>query len=183
VCAGTLRPAPSLPPPPSVDRCLALLAYEGVARNLVARLKYRNHRDALDGLAAAMAALVPPATVVDAVTWAPTTPARRLGRGFDHAELLARAVALTLRRPCRALLLRRPGPAQTGRSRVERGRGPVLTDRGRCPPSVLLVDDVVTTGATVSAAARALRGAGAVHVTVLVAARTPFRPGVRRAQG
>ena len=182
-CAATLRPAPSLPPPPSVDRCLAVLAYEGVARDLVARLKYRNHRDALAGLAAAMAALVLAPGTVDAVTWAPTTPARRRGRGFDHAELLARAVARRLHRPCRRLLDRHPGPAQTGRNRAERGRGPVVTPRGRCPPSVLLVDDVVTTGATVSAAAGALRAAGAVHVTVLAAARTPVHPRAWRAKG
>ena len=172
-CASTLRPAPSLRVPPGVDSCLAVLAYEGVARHLVAKLKYRNHRDALGGLAAAMAALVLVPAAVDVVTWAPTTAARRRARGFDHAELLARAVAHRLHRPCHPLLVRHPGPPQTGRSRGERRAGPVLSPRGRCPPSVLLVDDVVTTGATVSAAARALRSAGAARVSVVAAARTP----------
>jgi predicted amidophosphoribosyltransferase len=151
---------------------VALLAYDGPARHLLARLKYANERAALRGLAAALAALAPPGT--DVVTWVPTTSARRRDRGFDQAELLARAVARRLRRPCRPLLRRVPGPAQTGRSRVERRADPPrFTARPRPAGDVLLVDDVVTTGATAGAAARALRGAGARRVVLLAAARTP----------
>ena len=111
---------------------------------------------------------------VDVVTWAPTTPARLRARGFDQARLLARAVARELHLPCRPLLRRNPGPAQTGRDAAARHTGPAFA--GRTPLAgrrVLLVDDVVTTGATVSAAARALRRAGAERVTVVAAARTP----------
>jgi predicted amidophosphoribosyltransferase len=172
-CADDLRPAPVLPAPPGVDACTAVLAYDGAARELVARLKYRNHRTALAGLAAAMAAVVvhPP----DVVTWAPTTADRRRARGFDHAELLARAVARRLRRPCRPLLLRRPGPPQTGRSLADRRLGPRLVGVAlrRPPGHVLVVDDVVTSGATASAAAVALRAVGVGRVDVLAAARTP----------
>ncbi|MGH9184006.1 MAG: ComF family protein [Acidimicrobiales bacterium] len=176
-CRARLRPAPALPAPPGVDACLALLAYEGPGRELVARLKYRNHRAALPGLAAAMASLVGGPARVDVVTWVPTTPARRRERGFDQAELLARAVARQLRRPCRRLLARSPGPPQTGRGRAQRHAGPPLSARPLSGGHVLLVDDVVTTGATVTAGARALRAAGAHGVTALVAARTPLRPG------
>lgn len=175
-CAALLRPAPSLPAPPGTDSCLALLAYEGGGRELVARLKYRNHRSALPGLAAALADLVRDPGTLDVVTWAPTTPDRRRRRGFDQAELLARGVARRLGRPCRRLLVRYPGPAQTGRTRVERRRGPSLHPCRPAPASVLVVDDVLTSGATASAAAWALRSAGASRVVVLVAARTP-RPG------
>ncbi|HEX8771251.1 MAG TPA: phosphoribosyltransferase family protein, partial [Acidimicrobiales bacterium] len=98
------------------------------------------------------------------MTWAPTTGARRRERGFDQAELLARAVARRLGLPCRRLLRRRPGPAQTGRDREGRQSGPAFTTRRVTGPArVLLVDDIVTTGATVSAAARALRAAGAIE--------------------
>jgi predicted amidophosphoribosyltransferase len=166
-----MRPAPALPPPPGVDACNAVLAYDGPARELVARLKYRNHRSALGGLAAAMAATV--VDLPDVVTWVPTTPARRRQRGFDHAELLARAVARHLRRPCRALLGRGPGPPQTGRPLAERRAGPVLVARGPVAGRVLVVDDVVTSGATCAAAARALRRAGASAIDVVAAARTP----------
>ncbi|HEX9991703.1 MAG TPA: hypothetical protein VGB14_02120, partial [Acidimicrobiales bacterium] len=112
-CAASLHRAPPLATPPGVDRVVALLAYEGVGRELVARTKYRNRRAALPWLAAAMAALVA-GIDVDLVTWVPTTPARRRRRGFDQAELLARRVAARLRLPCRPLLHRLPGPAQTG---------------------------------------------------------------------
>ena len=170
-CTAALRPAPALPPPPGVDACFAVLAYDGPARDVVARLKYRNHRTALAGLAAAMAASV--TTAPDVVTWAPTTTARRRDRGFDHAELLARAVARHLRRPCRSLLERGTGPPQTGRPLAERLGGPRLVPRRPVSGRVLLVDDVVTSGATATAAALALRAAGAGTVDVVAAARTP----------
>lgn len=173
-CAAELRPAPDLLPPPGVDRCIAVLAYEGPARDVVARIKYRNHRAALDGLAAAMAStLGPDRGGVDVVTWAPTTDARRRARGFDHAELLAAAVADRLGLDLQRLLRRRPGPPQTGRSLQARRRGPDLAPVAPAPDHVLVVDDVVTSGATAAAAAAALRRAGATRITVLAAARTP----------
>lgn len=173
-CRDAMRPAPALPPPPGVDVCSAVLAYEGPARELVARLKYRNHRTTLAGLARAMATMV--ADLPDVVTWAPTTAERRRRRGFDHAELLARAVAHHLGRPCRPLLDRAPGPPQTGRPLAGRRTGPRLVASVRPPAHVLVVDDVVTSGATCSAAARALKGAGAGVVDVVAAARTPPPP-------
>ena len=173
-CRAAIRPAPALALPEGLDGCAAALAYEGPARELVARLKYRNARSAVPFLTASMAALVD-ASTVDVVTWAPTTTARRRSRGFDHAQLLARAVARRLGLPCRALLWRRPsdGP-QTGRSLAQRRRGPIFDPRRTVPARVLLVDDVVTSGATASAAARGLRAGGARQVQLVVAARTPL---------
>lgn len=191
-CLALLQRPPPMPPPAGVDALVALLAYEGVGRELVARVKYRNGRAALPWLAAQLATRVqaaqrrgPPA---DIVTWAPTTGRRRRRRGFDHAELLARAVAAELGLPCVRLLQRGPGPPQTGASFAERRRRPVL----RVPPRarararaagrrVLVVDDVCTSGSTLAVAARALRQAGATSVTAAVAARTlgrglPGRP-------
>jgi ComF family protein len=170
-----LERAPTLAAPPDVDGCVAVLAYEGAGRELVARLKYRNARSTVRWLAAQMAALVDVAGV-DVVTWVPTSTDRRRQRGFDQAELLARAIARHVHRPCRRLLIRRAGPPQTGRSLHERRAGPVLaarpSDRAR---SVLLVDDVITTGTTISVAARALRTAGFSHVSAVSAARTPLK--------
>ncbi|MCU1451511.1 MAG: hypothetical protein JWP02_3681, partial [Acidimicrobiales bacterium] len=102
---------------------MAALSYTGVGREVVARLKYRNARTVLPALVSAVAALVDPGSV-DVVTWAPTSAVRRRERGFDQAGLLARGVARRLRRPCRALLVRHPGPAQTGRPGRDRREGP-----------------------------------------------------------
>jgi predicted amidophosphoribosyltransferase len=173
-CAEGLRAPPVLAPPVGLDGCASLFVYEGAGRELVARLKYRNARAALRPLADALVALVDGAHV-DVVTWPPTTAARRRGRGFDQSALLARAVARRLGRPCRRLLRRRPGPPQTGRPAVARRQGPVFLPARPGTGSVLLVDDVRTTGATLVAAARALREAGARHVWAVTLAQTPER--------
>jgi predicted amidophosphoribosyltransferase len=167
-----LRPPPSLPPPPGVDRCVAATAYEDAGRTLVAALKFRAESSAVRFAARALAVRLDVAGL-DVVTWAPTTGRRRRRRGGDHAERLARAVAAEVGLPCRRLLLRRPGPAQAGQGAAGRRRGPPLAAARRAPRGVLLVDDVVTTGGTVAAAAKVLRDAGASVVVVACAARTP----------
>jgi predicted amidophosphoribosyltransferase len=155
-----------------VDRCLALLAFEGAGADLVAGIKYRNRRTAVPALGRAMAALVVAAGGdAAAVTWIPTTPAHRRARGFDHGQLLARHVAAHLHLPCRRLLVRGAGPAQTGRSRAERLAGPHVAAVRAASGLVVAVDDVVTTGSTASAAATALAAAGATAVWVVAAAR------------
>jgi predicted amidophosphoribosyltransferase len=175
-CARTLRAPPALPPPAGVDRWLALFAYEGVARELVARVKYRRTRATVPWLATRMARLVVAAGAdidVGVATWAPTTTPRRHARGFDHAEVLARALARDLGLRARPTLRRRPGPPQTGQPAAARRAGPQFDIRGALPARVLLVDDVATTGATIAAAAAALRLAGVTWVVAVTAARTP----------
>ena len=165
-----------LPIPPDLDSLRAVLAYEGGARQIVAGLKYRNARGGLAQLAAAMAAVSPDTALV---TWVPTTSVRSRQRGFDQAELLARAVAARLARPCRQMLLRSPGAPQTGRSLAGRLEGPILHARGVVAGlDVLLVDDVVTSGATMASAARVLRDAGAGAVHGVAAAATPCTLGL-----
>lgn len=176
-CEAALRRPPLLPPPPGVDRLVALLAYEDEGRELVARLKYRNARSSVPWLADRLAGLVVDPHDVDAVTWLPTTGRRRRRRGFDQSELLARAVARRLRLPCARLLRRAAGPPQTGRSLVERRQRPPLSaSTVRTPARVLVVDDVCTSGASLSAAAAALRNRGThVVVAATVARALPHR--------
>jgi predicted amidophosphoribosyltransferase len=177
-CAGTIRPAPALAPPAGLDALAVPFAYAGVTRELVARAKYRHRHAALgwlaDATAHALDAVALPADVV--VTWAPTTAARRRARGFDQAEVLAAAVAAVRDHPVRGVLRRIGHDHQTGRTRAERIDAPtfrVVRPAAVTGRSVLVVDDVVTTGATLTAAAATLRAAGATGVIGAVAARRP----------
>lgn len=114
----------------------------------------------------------------DLVTAVPVPLLRRLRRGFNQAELLARHVASALGRPYRETLRRRGNARQVGRSRAQRLAlgAHTFVARARIAGEVLLVDDVLTTGATAAACTTALRHAGAHGVRVLTLARTP-RPG------
>jgi len=178
-CAAGLRYAGAAAPVPGVDSVAAVFAYEGAVRDLLLGLKYRNRRDALDWLADHLARVAPPG--FDTVTWAPTSAARAGRRGYDQAELLARRVAHVSHRPVRSMLRRSTRVAQTGLDGAARRHGLVFSPRTsrvfpswRPPPSrVLLVDDVTTTGATLTAAAAALRQVGAVEVHAVVVAQTP----------
>ena len=178
-CRRRLRAPVPAPPPAGIDAWWAAFAYEGAARELVARVKYRNVRAVVPWLAGATVAAVPAAvrpSLPGVVTWAPTGRDRRRQRGFDPAELLARAVARGLGARCVGLLDRLPGPAQTGLTGDARRRGPRFVPRRAVPARVVVVDDVATTGATLAAAASALRAADAQVVVALTAARTPPPP-------
>ena len=107
------------------------------------------------------------------VTWAPTTPERRAERGFDQAELVARHLAAMLGLPVRRLLRRTSSGHQTGSPRTVRLGGPVFVARPAQGLHVVVVDDVVTTGATFAAAIDALGRAGAAWVECVAVARTP----------
>lgn len=164
-------------------RVIAAMPFSGRGRDVLLGFKYRNRRQLAGHLAGLLvnrllAAGVRPGVDVDVVTWAPTTARRRRGRGFDQAQLVAEQVARQLGLRSRRLLERdgeaAPGSSQTGRTRAERLEGPVFRVRPDAAGSrVLVVDDVVTTGATLRAAAGALTAAGAGDVVLAAVASTP----------
>ena len=169
-----------LPPPheaarfPFVDRVLCPWDYEGAARRLILDLKLRGLAAAAEPLVAGMVDLVHRRGVrAQWVTYVPCRATDRRRRGFDHAEVLARGVARGVGLECRSALRRAVEvPDQAGLSAAQRSRnlGGVFVSEpaaGR----VLVVDDLVTTGATASACARALRAAGALGAEVLAACR------------
>jgi len=163
--------------PPPWRAAATLGPYEGTLRDLVLLFKNRGR----DELAAPLARLLartardagwesPAAVVPVPMTWL-----RRIRRGYDQAGLLGRRVARELGVPFSHALRRRAGGApQVGRSRSERLRLTASAFAARRPVAgrVVLVDDVITTGATAAGCARALARAGADEIYVLAIART-----------
>jgi predicted amidophosphoribosyltransferase len=163
--------------------------YEDVARELIAALKFRGGLGLARVAATAIAANVParasvrfPAkAVVSSIAagpegWTvvpvPAAPLRRRRRGYDPAELIAAEVSSLLGVPIKASLGRANGPRQVGRRRSERlASPPRVRAIGAAPKRALLVDDVLTTGATLAACASALRAAGCTELRAVVFAR------------
>lgn len=113
---------------------------------------------------------------VDVVVPVPLHPWRRFIRGYNQSEALARGLARILALPCKTSWLRRSRhtPRQVGKSAEERRKNVIGAFRAQKVPekiSILLVDDVLTTGATASEATKALLEAGASRVIVAILGR------------
>ncbi|HST44196.1 MAG TPA: ComF family protein [Luteimonas sp.] len=191
-CAWPLPvPRPEQPPPLRCGPCLrqapplqaahAAFVYAFPIDRLLPRFKF--HHDLAVGrlLAGAMVAVFAPLPRPDAIVPVPLHLSRLRSRGYDQALELARPVARCLGVPVHDRLLRRarqtaPQSRLDAASRVGNLRGAfaVRTPAGTAVPThVALVDDVMTTGATLHAAARALRAAGVARVDAWVCARAP----------
>lgn len=157
---------------PGLDRAWSSASHEGVARDLVAALKFRRLLPVADLIADRIQWLAPGTLLSGTMVPVPTAPLRSLARGFDPAAEIAAALAQRTGLPLNACLSRRGGGRQVGKRRSERiGHPPVIQARGEVPRSVLLIDDVLTTGSTLSACARALRSSGAIRVTAITFTR------------
>lgn len=104
---------------------------------------------------------------------APTSPAHRRLRGFDHTLYFARVFAHERKLTCTRLLVRHGNETQHFKNRTERLAQPVqsLEVIGKVPQNVLLLDDIYTTGATLRACVRKMHEAGVKRVFVAIIAR------------
>lgn len=171
--------------PPLYEAARAPWRYEGLARQAIGAFKYHHHLRLGRWLADAMAQAAVrslPIRDIAAVVPVPLHWLKRHLRGRNPTEELAREVAARLNRRClsQALSRVRWTSTQTRLSARQRARNvrDAFAARRRLVRglNVLLIDDVVTSGATANACARALKAAGARKVFVLAAARTGSDP-------
>ena len=162
-----------------MDAVVAPLRYGPPLDHYVHALKYRSARL----IGRALALLVAPelggrCAGIDALVPVPLHRTRLRERGYTQAQEIARTLGAALRLPVIERGIRRTAatPAQTGQSAAERRTGiaqAFRVERSLAGMNLAIVDDVVTTGATVNALAAALNGAGAARCIAVAVARTP----------
>ncbi len=164
--------------PLPVAWCDAWGEYRGALERLLQALKFERH----DFLDAALAGLLHETlaargdTAFDAIVAVPMSRARERHRGYNQAELLARALSLRTRIQCDMTLLARRGERATQSTLPKRARAANVRGAFAALPrvkskSILIVDDICTTGETLRACAAALRGAGAARVCAIAVAK------------
>ena len=162
-----------------IDSTAAIWYYKGSVRKALLRYKFNRGTYLAEpfGRFLAMKVMKEGLAEAELITWVPISPIRKLFRGYDQDELLARAAAKELGIPCVPTLKKvRHNRPQSGISGYARRRANVLGVY-RClageeimGKKILLVDDILTTGATASECARVLLTAGAESVYCAVAA-------------
>lgn len=171
--------------PPLGDGVVRLGAYDGVLREAVRRFKYGRWFEMGDWLGRLLAGSLQQSALIHSAAVVVPMPMpwpRRVHRGIDHARVIGEALGATAGAPVARVLRKRQGPPQSNRTSSERrragGRGMGLRQTHLAGAQAILVDDVLTTGASARAAVRLLRKAGAGRVVIAVAAVSdpPGRP-------
>ncbi len=177
IISGSLCPS-CLREPPQLDGIRSPFRFEGIIRDAIHHLKYRNLKALSSPLALLLADYLKETPIpADALVPVPLHPKRIRERGYNQSSLLARELGRLALLPVveGSLVRRRNTPAQARAGSVEERRrnvsGVFFCDGQLRERSVLLIDDVCTTGATLESCAIALKEAGATSVWGLVLAR------------
>ena len=164
---------------PFIDGCLSPLYYEGDVRQSLLRYKFHSATAYAEVYGEFLAKCIDENGIsCDSITWVPLSRGRLRSRGYDQARLLAEELARRQGFPCEALLRKlRNNPAQSGTGSLEKRRAnvqgvyQVIRPQAVQGKRILLLDDIVTTGSTLSECARMLRMAGAKQVMAATVAR------------
>lgn len=164
-----------------ISTCVSPLYYEGEVRDAILRFKFNDATIYADLFGGLLAGCIEENLKgrYDLISWVPLSKKRMKKRGYDQAMLLAMSAALKMNDVAVELLLKHTDvPAQSGVGSAEKRRANIsgvyiVADeelvRGR---RILLIDDIVTTGATLSECAKTLKYSGAEEVLCCTVART-----------
>ena len=154
-----------------LDQVQSIYDYDESLGRVILAAKNQGRRDILRQFGRRMGTAAKLVQQFDVVTWVPASPVNRRRRGYDQGLLLARSVARHVELPVQRLLTRR-GDQQRGKDREQRLAAMELWPACTIPASVLIIDDVVTTGASLCQSADALRRGGAQSVSAMTIAST-----------
>ena len=157
-----------------VEQILTAGPYSGVLRDIIGLIKFNHQRDAVRVAAELLTNQIIDAKVTfDAIVPVPTSPPRIRQRGFDHTKELAKHVSKILGIGAHTPIYRQRFARQVGKNREKRllQAKNQFKIHGSVSGNVLLVDDVITTGATIAACAALLKNAGAHKVFAAVIAQ------------
>jgi competence protein ComFC len=162
------------------ERTISVLSYEGAAREAIHLFKYKKNLRVGSWLSSLMSSIfesLDDKPKIDYVVSVPMYWWKNWFKGFNHADILAKSVSRQLNMPYSSKLIvrRKPGLSQTNLDRKMRFKNverAFLVKKEVPSKNILLVDDVITSGATANACALALKKAGAKSVFILTAAAT-----------
>jgi ComF family protein len=163
---------------PGIGWTRQAVSYADPVPRIVSALKDHHRRVLAQPLADLMATVVPRPAAGAVLVPVPLGPRRQADRGFNQAEVISRHLAAVWGIPVAHALRRDDGPHQRGlarAARLARGGGAFRLE-GDVPLHPVLVDDVITTGATLTAAARVLRAGGSARVGAVALARVTLAP-------